>query len=35
MSYDNDIDGDYEKIGQTDEYYFSGSTYLLKKIDLK
>ena len=35
ISYDNDIDGEYAKMRQTDEYYFSGSTYLLKKIELK
>lgn len=35
MVYDNDIDGKYESIGEVDEYYFSGSTYFLKKIDLK
>ena len=33
--YDNDTSGEYERIGKTDEYYFSGSTYLLKKIDVK
>lgn len=35
LNFDNDIDWAYKKSWITDEYYFSGSTYIVNKLDLK